>query len=265
MPKQITMPTAPLEPTGDLRDRSILLYGMPKIGKSTFAASFPGALFLPCEPGLNDLLHHQIPSEGIIESWDEMLQAAALIAKGDHPFKTVVIDTIDEAYRMCSEHVCRQRGVEFVGDLPRGKGYGMVNNEFMRVIRKLAGLPYGLILISHAKTRTVEVDGVERDVVGTTLSDSPKKLIDGFVDMILFADVEEETDKEGGGKVYRRVLRTKPSKKFSAGDRTGRLPATIIMDPSDPFAGFKEAWDAGAASRNQSKKSSAPTKEKKSS
>jgi hypothetical protein len=264
MAKNIVMPTKPLLPTGDLQDRSILIYGMPKIGKSTFAASFPGALFLPCEPGLNDLEHYQIPDEGIIESWDELLQAAALIAKGGHDYKTVIVDTVDEAYRMCAEHVCQQRGVEYTGDLPRGKGYAMVNGEFMRVIKKLAGLPQGLILISHAKTRTVEVDGIERDVVGTTLSDSPKKLIDGFVDMILYCDVEEVTG-DGGEKIFKRVLRTKPSKKFSAGDRTGRLPQTVVIDQDNPFSGFEKAWAAGAADDSSKKNdNSAPTtKEKK--
>lgn len=245
MAKEMKIPTATTKPKGALEDQSILLYGMPKIGKSTMAASFPGAVFLPFEPGLNHLEHFQIPTEGIIESWEEFLQAAALLAGGEHDFKTVVIDTVDIAYALCAEHVCSKRGVEYTGDMAHGKGWALVAAEFMRVIRKLAGLPYGLVLISHAKVRTVEVNGIEREHVTTTLTESARKVLAGLVDMILYVDVDEVND-EGGGTRYRRVLRTKPSKRFDAGDRTGRLPAVIEMEKSDPFSNFIAAWDEGA-------------------
>jgi len=45
-------------------------------------------------------------------------------------------------------------------------------------------------------------------------------------DFILYGDIEESTDKDG--KVSsKRVLRTKPTKHYEAGDRTGKLPAAI--------------------------------------
>ena len=49
----VTLPTTKTKPTTDLAKQSILLYGVPKLGKSSFASQFPEARFFECEPGLN--------------------------------------------------------------------------------------------------------------------------------------------------------------------------------------------------------------------
>ncbi len=46
--------------------------------------------------------------------------------------------------------------MEHESDLGYGKGYALVNNEFHRVLTKLAHLPYGLVLISHAQEIEIE-------------------------------------------------------------------------------------------------------------
>ncbi len=61
------------------------------------------ALFLATEPGLNALEVFEAP----ITCWDDLLQACAEIAEGKHDFKTIVIDTVDNAYRMCADYVCK--------------------------------------------------------------------------------------------------------------------------------------------------------------
>ena len=53
------------------------------------------------EPGLNSLDVFQVP----IRSWEELLAACGEIAEGKHPFKTVILDTVDNAYRMCSDYI----------------------------------------------------------------------------------------------------------------------------------------------------------------
>ena len=80
-----------------------------------------------------------------------MPQTYGRIAEGGHPFKTIIIDTIDNAYKFCTDYVLKKAGKEHESDLAYGKGYAIVNNEFQRVLTKLAFLPYGLFLISHAK------------------------------------------------------------------------------------------------------------------
>jgi len=230
----------------DPADQTVLLYGAQKLGKSTMCAQADGALFLATEPGLNHLEVFQVA----ISDWEEMLAALAEVAKGDHPFRTVIIDTVDNAYKFCTQYVCAKHGVKHPADLPYGKGYALVNNEFHRVINKLAQLPYGLIMTSHAQEREVETRDEKYTRTTPTLPEGARKILLGFVDIILFCDLEPQTDTEGK-TTYHRVLRTKPSKHFEAGDRTGKLPAVLPMD----YAAFAAAL-AGERPRSGKKANS---------
>lgn len=205
---------------------TIILHGAPKIGKSTWASQAPSPLFLATEPGLGAIETYQIP----ITSWPMMLDAAAKIAGGEHDFQTIAVDTVDNAYKLCAEFICKKFEIEHLGDLPRGKGYGAANNEFMRVLIKLAHLPYGLIFLSH--TRTVEVKGraavYSRQV--PALPETSRTAVMGFMDIILYAEAEAVRDEKTGAPMMRRVLRTKPAEGYEAGDRFGLLPETLPLD-----------------------------------
>jgi len=230
------LPTVKTPPKRSLSDVSILLYGPSKIGKSTFASQAPDAIFLATEPGLNALEVYQQP----IGNWSEFLEVCAELSKGKHPFKTVVIDTIDVLYRLCADHICQKRGLEHESDGSHGKVYGLIKNEIYRVLTKLAHLPYGLILISHSQDRDLETrtGTVTRTV--PTLSESFRQIVIGLVDLILYCDVQAEQD-ETGARILRRVIRTKPSPNYDAGDRFGCLPEVMPLD----YRTFSEAFSKG--------------------
>ena len=163
--------------------------------------------------------------------------------------RTIVIDTVDNAYRMCADYVCAKFKIAHESDLEYGKGYALVNAEFHRVINKLALLPYGLFLVSHAQEKEVQTRTGKHTKTVPTLPDKARKLVLGLVDIILFADLEPATGSDGK-PAYRRVLRTKPSATYEAGDRTRRLPETIDFS----FAAFAEAFARGrqqSAGRDQ--------------
>lgn len=230
----------------DLTALTILVYGKPKIGKSTFASHFPGALFLPTEPGLNHLEVYQAPADGGgIKNWEHFIAIMTELARGKHDYRTLVIDTIDNLHKMCAEHVCRTRQVEYAGDMPHAKGWALVSNEFERVIRRVAQLPYGLIMTSHAVDREIETPKGTVLKTMPTLTEGARKSVAGLVDMILFCDVEQTTDPADGSTKYRRIIRTKPATTFDAGDRTGTLPPTIELK----YSSFIEAWEAGQAAK----------------
>jgi len=229
------LPTAKTPPRPSLADLTVLWYGQTKIGKTSTCAQADGALFLATEPGLNALDVYQVP----ILSWDDLLAACKEIAEGGHPFKTIIIDTIDNAYKFCTDYVLKKAGKEHESDLGYGKGYALINNEFQRVLNKLAFLPYGLFLISHAKEIEVDTRTEKYTRVVPTLPDKARKIVLGMVDMVLYCGLEEVAKQEAE-KEFRRVIRTKPSLYYEAGDRTGRLPAKLDLD----FGKFIEAYNA---------------------
>ena len=228
------LPTTKTPPKPSLADLTVLVYGQTKIGKSTFCANADRALFLATEPGLNALDVYQVP----IQSWVELRNACGEIEKGGHPFRTVIIDTIDNAYKFCTDYMLKEHDVEHESDMGYGKGYALINNEFQRVLTKLAFLPYGLFLVSHAKDIEIDSRTGKYHRIVPTLPDKARKIVLGMVDMVLYCDLEDADDKSTS-----RVIRTKPSKYYEAGDRTGRLPETLDLD----FGKFYEALDAAAA------------------
>ncbi len=195
------------------------------VHNSTFASQFPDALFLECEPGLGNLEVYKVPTP----TWPEFLDALKLVAAGGHPFKTIVVDTADNAFKFCSEFVCQKHGVSYEGDLDHGKGWAFVKNEWHRVLTKLAGLPYGLVLISHAQDKSIKTRTGEYTKTIPTLPDRARGVVLGLVDMILYCDMVATKDGEGN-TVTQRVVHTKPHLNYEAGDRTGRLPETMPLD-----------------------------------
>jgi len=238
------LPTQKTAPKAVLSDYTVLIHSRPKAGKSGFCSHADNALFLAAEPGLNALEVYQVP----ITCWDDFLTACGEIAEGNHPFKTIVIDTVDLAYKMCSEYICRKAKVEHESDLSYGKGWALTNGEFQRVLTKLAHMPYGLFLISHSQETQIETRTGSISRIVPTLPDKARKIVLGLVDMILYFDVETVVGTDGR-PAYRRVIRTKPHPSYEAGDRTGRLPEVIDLD----YDKFVEAFNATADAKKTPK------------
>ena len=234
----MTLPTKPTPPKTDLSAFTVMLYGPPKIGKSTWASRWPDALFLATEPGLNALEVYQQP----IRTWAEMLAAVKELEAGAHKFRTVVVDTVDNMHTFCSEAVCAQWKVKHPADLKYGKGWGLINSEFQRTLTRLAHLPSGLVLISHAVDREQETRTATFTKTMPTLPGKAREVVTGLADMILYCDVEPVvTDGKVTG--YNRVMRTTPTATYEAGDRTGRLPEVLPL----AYATFTKAFTDGGS------------------
>lgn len=225
------LPTKPTKKVTALSAYSILLYGDPKVGKSTLASQFPDALFLATEAGLNALEVFQVP----VDSWDKFLNAMAEIAGGHHTFKTIVVDTVGNLFKFCSDYICKKNGIKHESELEWGKGWQMVRDEFLRVITKLTLLPYGVVFIGHAdhveiKTRTGTITKAVPQ-----LAKAAREILIPIVDFTFYCSVEQRPDG------YQRIIRTKPSENWDAGDRTGKMPAELPMQYTDLMTAFEEA------------------------
>ena len=190
---------------------------------------------------MNSIEAYQVP----IRNWGDFLDAGAEIARGNHEFSTIVIDTIDLAYKMCAEHTCKKAGVDHESDLSYGKGFALVNNEFQRVLTKLAQLPYGMVLISHSQEKEVETRTGKKTRIVPTLPEKARQMVTGLVDIMLYCDLEYCQDETTQKEVCRRVMRARPSDLYDAGDRTGRLPETVPLN----YRYFMEAFESQAQGR----------------
>ena len=206
-----------------LEDNSILLHGVPKVGKSSMASQAENPIFLATEPGLGAIEAYQVP----ISNWNDFAGAIVALSEEKHDFKTVVVDTIDNAYFFCSEAVCRKANKTHESDFGHGKGWALVGNEFRRAILRLSQLPMGLIMISHSRTREIDTPDGKLNKVVPTLPPRILEAIAGFVAITLYATVRGV--KKGETVEFEHVMYTKPRREYEAGDRTGLLPPVLPL------------------------------------
>jgi hypothetical protein len=218
----MTLPTEKSAPSLSPARIKALLYGPPKIGKSTFASQVnpEHTLFIATEPGLGSLDVFEAPCR----SWAEFRELGAELAKDPKHYEVVVVDTVDELYRMCSDAVCTELGCKHPSDLDYGKGWAAVADEFRLRVGKLAALGLGVWFVSHAEDREVKKKVGTKTVTQPSLSGQARKFLTGFVDFIFLATWEgdEEADK--------RILHTEGAEHHEAG---GRIPegARPLPDP----------------------------------
>lgn len=205
------------EVTTDIGASNVLIYGKPKVGKSTLASQIPNALFAATEKGYNFL--RVKPQD--INSWEEFLELGQALCKQKHSFKTVVVDTCDILYKHCEKYVMDKHQVNDPSDLGFGKGFKLVRDEFARVISKINMAGFYFVFISHAKEKTEKTKTAEWTVLGTSLSGSPETFVAGLCDIILYCYITDDGD---------RMMRTKPTKYILAGDRSCKLPEIMPMD-----------------------------------
>jgi hypothetical protein len=238
----LTLPTTKTTTSRDPSRVPILIYGNPKVGKSTFAASIPGAIFMATEPGFPFLEIYKFPPEddAIITTYAQFTEGMALLshAKASHrgddfPFNVVVIDTLDQLYRLICEYFCQKHGVDYINDLEYGKGFALANGELQRLLMKILNQGFGLVLVSHSQVVERKRNGnVQTTRTVPTLPEKARQVVVGLVSYVLYCDIEEEVSADGK-LLTRRVLRTAPSTSYEAGCRSIRgceLPATIPLD-----------------------------------
>ena len=234
------LPETKTPPVTELGKFVTVVYGPPKIGKSTLASQFDAPLFLATEPGLHSLETFQVP----VTDWETFITACAEIASGKHAFKTIVIDTVDNLFRFCSAYICKKHGITHESDLEWGKGWKFVKDEFFRAMTKLAMLPYGLVIVSHADTEEIKSRTGTITRWMPTMPKQAREIILPMADFVLFATSIMNEEGE-----Y-RILHTKPSENWEAGDRTGLLPAEIELS----FKAFADAFATAMKQKKTNKK-----------
>ena len=174
-------------------------------------------MFLATEAGLKHLEVFKVD----ITCWDDFLKVCGELKAGKHDFECLVIDTVDHLYKYCEHYICKKAGVKHPSELGFGRGFSQTKDEFIRVVNHINMLGFGLVFLTHSKEREIKKKSVSYTYMDTSLSGTPNTLICGMCDFILYCYVDEDGQ---------RLMRTKPTKYISAGDRTGKLPELMPFD-----------------------------------
>lgn len=104
-----------------LRAPKIVVYGPPKIGKSTFAASAPSAVGILTEEGLDNI---DVAAFPVAKTYEDVLAAITTLANDAHEFNSVFVDSLDWLEPLILGKICRENGVDNIEKIGYGKGYG---------------------------------------------------------------------------------------------------------------------------------------------
>lgn len=222
-----------------------MFYGEPKVGKTTIASKFPGALVLAFEKG-----YSAIP--GIMakpmNTWGDFRKVLIELKDPEvqEIFQTIVIDTADIAYSYCEKYICNRESdakhdYQKISDLPFGQGYKMAQQEFDECIRKILQMNYGLVLISHSIDKTFKDEsGSEYNQIIPTIDSRARLVCERTCDIIGYA----RTVETGEGRSVKLFLRGTP--RFVAGSRFRYIPDFIDFSYDSLVEAIVQAIDKEA-------------------
>ena len=131
----------------------MLLYGAPKVGKTTALSQLKDCLIIDTEQGANMV-------DGYIEEANNREELIKILkeASDGHEYEYVAIDTIDKIADWAEKSVCAEEGVTAIADLAYGKGFALVREKVLNTIKVMKEIFPHVIVIGHRKWARAVLD-----------------------------------------------------------------------------------------------------------
>lgn len=203
-----------------------VVYGASGSGKTYFAATAPHPIFASAEGGLLSTLKHKKKIDPVkyvsITKLEDLRDLLTYLKKGEHPFETVVIDSITEINEIIKDGIEKKRGATM-----QLKDWGDLAKAIKAVLRGFRDLDMHVIFIAQEKT---EKDDQKTEKIVPSLNGKAANEIAYFMDVVAYSFI----DSMGKNKIT-----VQPSDKLLTKARGIELPA----DAPDDF----EEWIAAMA------------------
>jgi hypothetical protein len=234
---------------------SIVIHGMPGVGKTSLAAFAPDPYFISDaqERGCSDLQAYGLVYEGIqnitVNTWQETLDA--VMASRMEDYQTLVIDSLTGIEKYCFQHVCKR---DFQGKWTDDGFYSYQQGpkkaakrewpELIDALVALRSIGRNVILIAHSQVKTHrDPKHGEWERWIPYLDKETWQVTYRWAEAVLFADFSLDVRFEGGKSKPKvtggqdRYLHTKYDAAYDAKNRW-HIPDLISMGSKG-----REAWD----------------------
>ena len=109
------------------------VHGPEGVGKSSFGAAAPEPIFIDVEQGTMNLETTRFTFDDagrtMPGSFDEFLEAVRVVERESHPYKTLIVDTLDAVEALIWRHICHRDQKANISD------YGFGNGENRPAVR----------------------------------------------------------------------------------------------------------------------------------
>jgi len=224
----------------------ILGYGVPGVGKTTFAAGAPDPVFLCSESGTQEFDVARLPSP---ETWDDVFDALAILDE-PHDFKTLVVDTVNWLELLAWARLVEGPGAKWGGDTSAklakyeggfNKGYDAVVSLWRVFVFELErhwkrGMNVILLAHSHVKGFN-DPSGPGYDRYEVQMHHKAAGVLQQWCDFVLFMRHEvvakkDDSRRNKGTETGARIIHTRWSAAFEAKARV-KLPDEIPLSWSE--------------------------------
>jgi len=165
--------------------KNMIIYGAPKIGKTTILSQLEDCLIIDLEDGSDMIDALKIK----VSNLKELADVGREIFKQEKPYKYIAIDTISKLEEWCEEegkkiYMKTPMGKNFetknpgmsILSLPNGAGYLYLRMAYKKWIDNLNKLADHIILVGHLKDKMLEKKGKEVAVKDLDLTGKIKQI-----------------------------------------------------------------------------------------
>ena len=214
------------------------IYGTEGVGKTTFAARFPGAVFIDTEGSTK---HMDVARFDPPETYQDVLDQLAYVLGHADEIGTVVIDTVDWLEKFIFKAVCDEKKIQNIEDIGYGKGYVYAKQKLqglLELLDTIIGHGVHVVLVCHSMIRKFELPDEMGSYDRYMLKLNEKNiapLIKEWVDMLLFVNYKTDVVTAADGKTkkgkggQKRVMYANHSACWDAKNRFG-LPDEIPFE-----------------------------------
>lgn len=216
----------------------IVLMGVEGVGKSTAGAQMDAPIFLCSEDGLvgpqfRDTKHFSAAD------WEQVLGFLDYLLDSPHPYKTVVVDTVDWLEPKLYHFICKRDGEKDIESYGFGKGYTAAATEFRKFVRRLDSLNrkgMAVLVLAHTQVKAFNnPTGENYDRYEPKADKKVAGIIKEWADAVLFAEFQTFAVKTKGASKAKgvggqeRIVHTQRSAGWDAKNRYG-LPDEMPFD-----------------------------------
>ena len=226
----------------------ILIYGPEGIGKTSWAIAAPHPVVILTEDGLS-ALGTDTPHFPIAHAYQEVLDAIGVLYTSDHPYETLVLDSVDWLEALIWAHVAKAANKTSIESFTFQKGYLLAIDRWREVLEGLDALrdqkKMAIILTAHSQVKRFDDPTSEPyDRYSLKLHKFAAPLVTEWVDVLGFATQELIVKREEVG------FDKRASRALASGGRVLYLSRTPAFDSKSRYPMPKQiplSWEAFAA------------------
>lgn len=237
----IELPTKPL-PKVTQDPKNLIIYGVPKIGKTTLLATLENNLIIDLEDGSDYVEALKVKVKNI----KELMELCSEIKKANKPYKFITIDTVtalEEFAKPLALKLYKEspQGANFAGTdvltAARGAGWGFLRTAIEKLIAIISDCAPNIIIVGHVKDKSINsTEGsTEASIKEFDLSGKTGRILAAKSDAIGFIHRDENSNLcinfETGGEA-------------SAGARPEHLAnKNIVVAERNEDGSFTSRWE----------------------